>query len=256
MKVVILAGGFGTRIRDVAEDIPKPMIPIGPFPILWYIMNTYSKFGHTDFIICLGYKGQLIKDFFLNYKPYTSDFTISFGENGDIQFHNKSHHSNWTVTLVDTGLKSKTGSRISRIRDFIGQEDFMLTYGDGVANIDINKLIKFHKNHGKMVTLTAVRPAARFGELKLDNDKVLSFKEKPQLHEGWINGGFFVMEPGFIEFIEGDHIMLEREPLVAAANQGELMSFRHDGFWQCMDTKRDHELLTKLWNKKTAPWVK
>ena len=139
MKVVILAGGYGTRIRDVAEDIPKPMIPIGPFPILWYIMNTYSKFGHTDFIICLGYKGQLIKDFFLNYKPYTSDFTISFGENGGIHFHNKSQHSNWTVTLVDTGLKSKTGSRISRIRDFIGQEDFMLTYGDGVSDINTNE---------------------------------------------------------------------------------------------------------------------
>tara|TARA_B110000263_G_C15230199_1_gene474248 strand:+ start:44 stop:817 length:774 start_codon:yes stop_codon:yes gene_type:complete len=257
LKVVILAGGYGTRIRDVAEDIPKPMIPIGPFPIIWYIMNTYSKFGHTDFIICLGYKGQLIKDFFLNYKPYTNDFTISFGENGGIQFHNKSQHSNWTVTLVDTGLKSKTGSRISRIRDFIGPEDFMLTYGDGVSDINIKKLVEFHHSHNKILTVTGVRPPARFGEMVYDSTgKIHEFNEKPQATAGRISSGYFVASPRLFDYLDDDEkLVFEQDPIRKLVEDQELMMYKHDGFWQPMDTSRDYQLLSSLYEDGKAPWI-
>jgi glucose-1-phosphate cytidylyltransferase len=257
LKVVILAGGYGTRIRDVADDIPKPMIPIGPFPIIWHIMNTYSKFGHTDFIICLGYKGQLIKDFFLNYKPYTNDFTISFGENGGIQLHNKRQHSNWNVTLVDTGLKSMTGSRISKIRDFVGQENFMLTYGDGVSDINIKKLVEFHESHNKILTVTGVRPPGRFGEMVSDSSGVIhEFNEKPQATAGRISGGYFVANPRLFDYLDDDEdLVFEKDPIRKLVADQELMMYKHDGFWQPMDTSREYQLLNSLYDDGKAPWI-
>ena len=257
LKVVILAGGYGTRIRDVADDIPKPMIPIGPFPIIWHIMNTYSKFGHTDFIICLGYKGQLIKDFFLNYKPYTNDFTISFGENGGIQLHNKRQHSNWNVTLVDTGLKSMTGSRISKIRDFVGQENFMLTYGDGFSDINIKKLVEFHESHNKILTVTGVRPPGRFGEMVSDSSGVIhEFNEKPQATAGRISGGYFVANPRLFDYLDDDEdLVFEKDPIRKLVADQELMMYKHDGFWQPMDTSREYQLLNSLYDDGKAPWI-
>jgi len=252
MKVVILAGGFGTRLSEETEKKPKPMVEIGGKPILWHIMKSYAHFGHKDFYVAVGYKAELIKDYFLHYRTLNSDFTVNL-ETGSVTPH-QLDEVNWQVTLVDTGTKSMTGGRIKRMKSYIGNETFLLTYGDGLSDVNLEALLKFHKSHGKMITMTAVRPAARFGELELDGEQVMSFEEKPQLHQGWINGGFFVMEPECMGLIEGDEIMLEREPLVAAARQGELMAYRHDGFWQCMDTKRDHQLLTRLWETDTAPW--
>ena len=254
MKVVILAGGFGTRLSEYTESIPKPMVSIGGKPILWHIMKSYAYFGHSDFYLALGYKTEVIKEYFLNYRTLNADFTVDLGT-GSLTPHQQDE-VDWKVTLVDTGLNTMTGGRVKRMKSFIGNETFLLTYGDGLSDVNLEDLLKFHKNHGKLITMTAVRPAAKFGELKLNRDRVSSFEEKPQLHEGWINGGFFVMEPECMELIEGDDIMLEREPLVAAAKQGELMAYRHEGFWQCMDTKRDNELLNKLWLANEAPWVK
>ena len=252
MKVIILAGGFGTRLSEYTESIPKPMVPIGGKPILWHIMKTYAHFGHKDFYIALGYKSEVIKEYFIDYRTLNTDFTVDLAT-GDVTPH-QLNDVDWNVTMVDTGLNTMTGGRIKRIQPFMGNETFLLTYGDGLSDVNLDTLIKFHKSHGKMITMTAVRPAARFGELKLDRDQVTRFEEKPQLHEGWINGGFFVMESEFMELFEGDDIMLEREPLVTAAKQGELMAYRHEGFWQCVDTKRDYELLTKLWETDAAPW--
>ena len=252
MKVIILAGGFGTRISEHTDLIPKPMIKIGDKPIIWHVMNIYSWFGHNDFYIALGYKSSKIKEYFLNYQILNSDFTINL-QNGEIHQHEKENRD-WKVTLINTGLNTMTGGRVKRIEPHIDNEPFLLTYGDGLANININKLIKFHKSHGKMITMTAVRPTARFGELELEDNKVKIFKEKPQMHEGWINGGFFVVNPDFFKLISGDNIMLEREPLEKAALEGELMAYKHDGFWQCMDTKRDHELLEGLWKSNNCPW--
>jgi glucose-1-phosphate cytidylyltransferase len=252
MKVILLAGGLGTRLSEYTESLPKPMVPIGGKPILWHIMKSYAYFGHKDFYVALGYKAEVIKEYFLNYRSLNADFTVDLGT-GAVTAHQEDK-VDWKVTLVNTGQKSLTGGRIKRLKPFIGNETFLLTYGDGLSDVNLDSLINFHKSHGKLITMTAVRPSARFGELELDSDRVTSFKEKPQLHEGWINGGFFVMEPECMELIDGDEIMLEREPLVAAARQGELMAYRHGGFWQCMDTKRDHELLTKLWESDTAPW--
>ncbi len=252
MKVIILAGGFGTRLSEYTDIVPKPMVTIGGRPILWHIMKTYEKYGHIDFHLALGYKAELIKEYFLNYKTLNSDFTIDLS-NGDLVEHKKSG-SNWNVTLVDTGLDSMTGGRIKRMKDFIGNETFLMTYGDGVADIDIEALIAFHKSHGKMVTVSAVRPTARFGELDLDGNSVISFKEKPQVSQGWINGGYFVIEPEFFDFIHGDSAVLEREPLEKVAKIGELMSYKHDGFWQCMDTKRDRDNLEEMWASSKAPW--
>tara|TARA_B100000953_G_scaffold168698_1_gene138960 strand:+ start:608 stop:1369 length:762 start_codon:yes stop_codon:yes gene_type:complete len=252
MKVIILAGGLGTRLSEYTNIIPKPMVAIGGKPMLWHIMKTYAHFNHKDFYIALGYKAELIKDYFLNYRALNADFTVDLSS-GDITSH-QVESEDWRVTLVNTGEDSMTGGRVKRMQSYIGNEPFLLTYGDGVADIDLKELVAFHKNHGKMITVSAVRPSARFGELNLDGNKVSSFQEKPQLHEGWINGGYFVINPEFFDLIDGDSTMLEREPLEQATNAGELMAYRHDGFWHCMDTKRDHELLESLW-EKGAPWA-
>ena len=252
MKVIILAGGFGTRLSEYTDSIPKPMVTIGGKPILWHIMDTYAKFNHKDFYIALGYKSEVIKEYFLNYRTLNSDFTVDLS-NGNILEHQQDP-VDWKVTLVDTGLNSMTGGRIKRMRDFIGNESFLLTYGDGVANIDLDALVKYHKSHGKMVTVSAVHPGARFGELDINNNIVTSFKEKPQITQGWINGGYFVMEPSFFDLIEGDSTILEKEPLEKAAQMGELMSYAHDGFWQCVDTKRDKDSLEEMCQAGNAPW--
>jgi glucose-1-phosphate cytidylyltransferase len=252
MKVIILAGGFGSRLSEYTESIPKPMVTVGGKPILWHIMNSYAKFEHKNFYIALGYKAEIIKEYFLNYRALNSDFTVDLSS-GDVVAHQQDA-VDWSVTLVDTGLNSMTGGRVKRMRDFIGNESFLLTYGDGVADIDFDALVKFHKSHGKMVTVSAVHPGARFGELDINDNVVTSFKEKPQVTQGWINGGYFVIEPEFFDLIEGDSTILEKTPLEQAAQMGELMSYQHDGFWQCMDTKRDRDLLEDLWETECAPW--
>jgi len=252
MKVILLAGGFGTRLAEYTDVIPKPMVSVGGKPILWHIMQTYAHFGHKDFFVALGYKAEVIKSFFLHYRSLNADFTVDLGS-GSVTPH-QLDVVDWKVTLVHTGDASMTGGRVKRIQPYIGNETCMLTYGDGVANIDLDALLAFHRSHGKMVTVSAVRPAARFGELEMDGSLVTRFKEKPQLHEGWINGGYFVIEPAFFDLIAGDNTMLEREPLEQAAIAGELMAYHHDGFWHCMDTKRDHELLEALW-AEGAPWL-
>ena len=252
MKVVILAGGFGTRLSEYTETVPKPMVKIGDKPMLWHIMKIYEKYGYKDFNIALGYKAEVIKDFFLNYREISSDFTIDLA-NGNIKTL-QSNELDWKVTLVDTGLNSMTGGRIKRMKSFIGNETFLLTYGDGLANIDIEKLVSFHRNHGKLATVTAVHPGARFGELNLDGDVVTSFEEKPQVTQGWINGGYFVFEPEFLDFITDDSTVLEKEPLENAAQMGELRAFKHEGFWKCMDTKRDKDFLEEMWKSEKPLW--
>lgn len=252
MKVIILAGGFGTRLSEYTNVIPKPMVPIGGKPILWHIMQFYAKYGHKDFYVALGYKSEVIKDYFLNYRELNSDFTLDLNS-GDIE-HHEVNSEDWKVTLIDTGDKTMTGGRLKRLQKFIGNEPCLLTYGDGVSDVNLEDLVKFHKNHGKMVTMSAVRPTARFGELDIKDNLVKSFKEKPRLHQGWINGGFFVIEPKFFDLIKGDETLLEREPLEKATQKEELMAYTHDGFWQCMDTKRDHDFLEDLWIKGKAPW--
>lgn len=252
LKVIILAGGLGTRMAEYTESIPKPMVTIGGKPILWHIMRWYAHFGHKDFYLALGYKAELIKEYFLNYRSLNADFTVDLGS-GEVA----SHHGDkvdWRVTLVQTGSSSMTGGRVKRMQPFIEDEPFLLTYGDGVANINIDELLDFHRKHRKMVTVTAVRPAARFGELTLDEGTVKSFQEKPQLGDGWINGGFFVVQPEFLDLISGDDSILERDPLEEVARRGELMAFKHDGFWHCMDTKRDRDMLEELWLSGKAEW--
>ncbi len=214
-------------------------------------MKTYAHYGHKDFYVALGYKAEVIKDYFLNYMALNSDFSVDLSS-GKVTSH-ETNSVDWKVTLVHTGDQSMTGGRVKRLKSYIGDEPFMLSYGDGVADINLDELLAFHKNHGKLVTVSAVRPSARFGELDLDGSKVKSFKEKPQMHQGWINGGYFVVQPEFLDYISGDEIMLEREPLEAASKAGELMAYRHEGFWHCMDTKRDHELLEAMW-REGAPW--
>jgi glucose-1-phosphate cytidylyltransferase len=252
MKIIILAGGFGTRLSEYTDAIPKPMVTIGGRPILWHIMRSYAHFGHKDFYLALGYKVELIKEYFLHYRSINGDFTVDLSS-GVVRSHH-TDDTDWRVTLVNTGLESMTGGRVKRLQSFIGNEPFMLTYGDGVADIDLNALLKFHKKHGKMVTVTAVRPSARFGELEMEGEKVISFQEKPQASHGWINGGYFIIEPEFFDLIEGDKAILEREPLEKAAATDQLMAYRHDGFWQCMDTKRDRDYLEELWGKGQALW--
>jgi len=254
MKVVILAGGYGTRLSEYTSSIPKPMVTVGNRPILWHIMNSYAKHGFSDFNIALGYKAECVKEYFLNYRNLNSDFTIDL-MTGNTSFH-QIEETDWNVTLVNTGLKSMTGGRVKRMQEYIGNEAFLLTYGDGLSDIDITALVNFHKSHGKMVTISAVHPAARFGELDIINDKVVSFKEKPQVMQGWINGGYFVIEPSFFDLIDGDSTILEKTPLEKAAEMGELMAFQHKGFWQCMDTKRDRDHLEELWRSGAAPWSK
>ena len=253
MKVILLAGGFGTRLAEYTDVIPKPMVTIGGKPILWHIMQTYARFGHKDFYVALGYKAEVIKEYFLNYRALNADFTVDLAS-GNVTSH-QIDPVDWKVTLVNTGDASMTGGRVKRMQSFIGNETCMLTYGDGVADIDIDALLKFHKSHGKMVTVTAVHPSARFGELEMTKQQVNSFQEKPQTGQGWVNGGYFIIEPEFFDLIDGgDQTILERGPLEQVAKKGELMAFLHDGFWQCMDTKRDRDLLEELWESNIAPW--
>ena len=252
MKVVILAGGFGTRLSEYTEKIPKPMVAVGGHPILWHIMKTYAHYGHKDFFLAAGYKAEVIKEYFLNYRSLNSDFTVNL-LNGDVAIHH-SEDLDWNVTIINTGLDSMTGGRVKRMKPFVGNEPFLLTYGDALVDIDINELVSFHHSHGKMITVSAVHPGARFGELGIDGNKVTSFKEKPQITQGWINGGYFVVEPEFFDLIQDDSTILERDPLEEATRRGELMAYLHDGFWQCMDTRRDHDALEEMWLSGNAPW--
>ena len=252
MKVIILAGGFGTRLSEYTDIIPKPMVMIGGKPILLHIMQRFAAFGYNDFFIALGYKGELIKEYFKNYHTLNSNFTVNLKTG--LLSSDKSGKLDWRVTLVDTGLHSMTGGRLKRLQRLIGNETFFFTYGDGLADVSIDKLAAFHKLHKKMITVTAVHPIARFGELEIKNGIVISFNEKPQIREGWINGGFFVIEPQFFDFIEDDNTILEKEPLETVSRMGELMAYRHEGFWHCMDTKRDHDLLERLWKNNKALW--
>ena len=253
MKVIILAGGFGTRLSEYTETIPKPMVTVGGRPIIWHIMRNYAHYGHNNFFLALGYKAEMIKEYFLHYRSLNADFTVDLS-NGKVEPH-QTDDTDWRVTLVHTGIESMTGGRVKRLQSYIGNEPFMLTYGDGLADIDLEALLRFHKSHGKMVTVSAVHPSARFGELETaDGGQVISFQEKPQTGMGWINGGYFVIQPEFFELIGGDQTILEQEPLEQVAKMGELMAFHHSGFWQCMDTKRDRDLLEKLWKDKSAPW--
>lgn len=253
MKIVILAGGKGTRISEYTTRIPKPMVEIGEYPIIWHIMNWYSKFGYDDFVIALGYKATVIKEFFLNYYALNNDFSVNLST-GNIRFLNK-NAKKWNITLVDTGLDTMTGGRIKRLKEIIGNETFMLTYGDGLSNIDIHKLVEFHRISGTIVTLSAVHPTARFGELNIDDDAIVnSFKEKPQLEDGRINGGFFVLKPEIFEYIKDDSTVLEREPLEKLVQEHQVSAYRHDGFWQSMDTVRERQILEELWKSGNAPW--
>lgn len=254
MKTVILAGGFGTRISEESHLRPKPMIEIGGRPILWHIMKEYSHYGLHDFIVCAGYKQYVIKEFFADYFLHTSDVTFDL-QNNSMEVHDNFAEP-WKVTVVDTGLNTMTGGRVRRIQKYVAQEPFMLTYGDGVCDIDIKALLDFHKSHGKMVTMTAIQPEGRFGVLDTVGDQVMAFREKSKGDTGWINGGYMVINPEIFELIEGDSTVFEREPLERAAAMGELMVYRHNGFWQCMDTLRDKEKLDKMIAEGNAPWIK
>ena len=231
MKVILLAGGFGTRLSEHTDTIPKPMVKIGDKPILWHIMNFYAQYNHKNFYVALGYKGEVIREYFSKISE------------------------KWNINLIDTGQKTMTGGRVKRLQKFIGKETCMLTYADGLANINIDNLLSFHKNHGKLVTVSAVHPPGRFGAIKLNDDRVVDFKEKSKTEEGWINGGFFVIEPDFFNFIDGDHTYLEREPLERAVKEKEIFAYKHEGFWQCMDTKRDMLNLEETYSKG-APWLR
>ena len=252
MKVVILAGGFGTRICEESELKPKPMIEIGGKPMLWHIMKIYAHYGYQEFIICAGYKQQVIKEYFARYALYNSNITFDFQSREPIKVHSNASEP-WKVTVVDTGYETLTGGRLRLIEPYIDGERFLLTYGDGVADVDITALIDFHKSHGKLCTLTAARPEGRFGFLDLENDRVMSFREKSRSDVGYINGGFMVMEPKVFSYLKDD-VMLEREPMEKLAEDGELLAYRHDGFWQCMDTMRDKKELERLWESGKAPW--
>lgn len=252
MKVAILAGGHGTRLAEETEVKPKPMVEIGGRPILWHIMMTYAHYGFKDFVIALGYKGEVIKKYMLDYCALCSNLTVNLG-NGDVKYH-EGNKLDWTVELIDTGLHTQTGGRIKRLAPYAGNETFMLTWGDGVSNIDLHKLLEFHRSHGKLATLTAVRPPARYGHLELDRNIVAEFSEKPQTGEGWINGAYFVLEPGVFDYIDSDNTQWEKEPLERLAKEGQLMAYRHSSFWQCMDTLREKHILEKFWSSENPPW--
>lgn len=253
MQVVILCGGMGTRIRDVSEAKPKPMLDIGGKPILWHIMKNYAQHGYKDFVLCLGYKQDVIKDFFLNYEYLNNDFTIHLHSKEKLVHHNK-HDEDWKVTLVDTGLNSKKGTRIKKVSEFITSDQFMLTYGDGVSNVDVTKLVDFHNSHGKKVTFTGVQPVSRFATVEMDaNNNIIDWNEKKPL-EGYINAGFFVINREVLEYIDGD-VEFEEEPMKKLAQEQQVGMYKHNGFWQCMDTIRDYRYLNSLYEKKEAPWV-
>jgi glucose-1-phosphate cytidylyltransferase len=253
VKVVILAGGLGSRLSEETTLRPKPMVELGGFPILWHILKGYSHFGFNEFVVALGYKGEFIKDYFLHYRTRNSNLTIDLASgkvdsSGDFK-------ETWNLQLVDTGKDTLTGGRLHRLEKFLRPHGtFMLTYGDGVSNVDVRKLMEFHKQHGKLATVTAVRPPARFGTMEFDGDRVAEFKEKPQTEGGWINGGFFVFEPDVFDFLNGDHTVLEDKPLEQLAKQGQLMAYKHSDFWQCMDTVRDKNRLEELWHTANPPW--
>ncbi|TCV95752.1 glucose-1-phosphate cytidylyltransferase [Luteibacter rhizovicinus] len=253
MKAVILAGGLGTRIAEESDYKPKPMVEVGGRPLLWHIMKSYSKHGIKDFVICLGYKGYVIKEYFFNYYRHTADLEINLrtGEASVLD----TQAEDWTITLIDTGQDTMTGGRVKRVRKYLGEETFCLTYGDGLSDIDISREVSFHREHGKLATVAAVQPPGRFGVLNLGKDaNVASFEEKPQDEIGWINGGFFVLEPSALDYIEGDDTSFERAPLANLAKDGQLMAFQHHGFWQPCDTLRDKRELQALWDAGSAPW--
>ncbi|MBI4468364.1 MAG: glucose-1-phosphate cytidylyltransferase [Acidobacteria bacterium] len=256
MKVVVLCGGQGTRLREETEVRPKPMVEIGGRPILWHIMKIFAQFGHNEFVLCLGYKGHVIKDFFLNYEARMTDVTVRLGSRPSVQFLNAHDEDGWSVTLAETGETAMTGARVKRVSGYLEDGPFLLTYGDGLGNINIDELIRFHRSHGKLGTVTGVHPAGRFGELRLDGQRVAEFAEKPQVTEGLINGGFFVFERPFVDrYLEDrDDLALEGEPLQRLAGDGELMVWKHDGFWQPMDTYREWKILEDLWSTGRAPW--
>jgi len=252
MKVAILAGGLGTRLSEETTVKPKPMVEIGGKPLLWHIMGIYAAHGYKEFVLALGYKGELIKDYFLNYHYRARSLTVQLHD-GNVVIHG-GDSEDWVVHLLDTGGDTQTGGRVKRLAEFIGAERFMLTYGDGVSNIDIPRLVEFHRAQRRLATVTAVRPPARFGQMVLDDGCVVEFTEKPQIGEGWINGGFFVLEPGVIDYIAGDHTSWEFESMERLAAEGQLAAYQHEAFWQCMDTVRDVHLLERLWSEGNAPW--
>ena len=257
MKAVILCGGQGTRIRDASEVLPKPMLPIGGKPIVWHIMKSYARYGVREFVLCLGYKGWLIKEFFLNYRAMTTDVTVTLGRHDALEFHSRHEEEDWKVTLAETGEATMTGGRVQAIRRYVEGDDlFLLTYGDGVADLDIGGSIAFHRSHGKIATVSAVRPPGRFGEMSIDGDRVSEFNEKPNATEGFINGGFFVLDAHRVwPYLGTDpQTILERDPLKRLARDGELAAYRHTGFWQPMDTTREYMMLNELWASGQAPW--
>ncbi|MEP6691750.1 MAG: glucose-1-phosphate cytidylyltransferase [Gemmatimonadaceae bacterium] len=253
MKTVILAGGLGTRLSEETALKPKPMVEVGGRPMLWHIMSGFAAHGFREFVVALGYKAEVVRSYFLNYHAISRNLSVCLGD-GTVSTHGEPV-DDWTLHLIDTGVATQTGGRLKRLKEWVGDERFMLTYGDGVCDVDLRKLVSFHEAHGKLATVTAVRPPARFGGLRLDDGgAVLEFEEKPQIGEGWVNGGFFVLEPEVLDFIEGDDTLWERGPLEALAAKGELRAYRHEGFWQCMDTVRDLQLLETLWADGRAPW--
>ena len=254
MKVAILAGGKGTRLAEETEIRPKPMVTIGGRPILWHILRHYAHYGHKNFYIALGYKGEIIKRYIVDHSSLQGDLTVDLCKGSVISHANGMHELDWMINLIETGEDTQTGGRIKRLAPYIGRETFMLTWGDGVSNVDLDQLIAFHKSHGRLATITAVRPPARYGRLDLEGDKVAHFAEKPQLSEGWINGAFFVLEPEVFNYIDADHTVWEKEPMERLAAEGQLMAYRHDSFWQCMDTLREKHLLEELWQRGNAPW--
>ncbi len=252
MKVVILAGGLGTRLAEETTSRPKPMIEIGGRPMLWHIMKIFAHYGHRDFVLCLGYKAEMVKQYFLAYPDLTSDFTLCLRDGQIVAHHRRAE--DWRVTLVDTGQETQTGGRLRKIKNYVDSGPFLMTYGDGVSDLCLDDLVSFHRRHGRLATLTAARPPGRFGNLEMDGDRVTRFAEKPPGGEGWINAGFFVLEPGVFSYLKGDDTVFEREPLENLARDGELMAYRHHGFWQCMDTLRDVQTLNRLWASGKPPW--
>jgi glucose-1-phosphate cytidylyltransferase len=254
MKVVILCGGFGTRLREETEARPKPMVEIGGKPILWHIMKTFAHYGHTEFVLCLGYKGEVIKNYFLNYQQLNNDFTIDLGS-GNTEVHGQSDQQGWRVTLVDTGLHTMTGARAKLVEPYVDGDCFMLTYGDGVTDVDINDLLKFHHDSGKIGTVTGVSPPSHYGELGISGEQVVSFREKPQMRDSFISGGYFVLNREFFQYLSDEqNCVLEREPLERLVQEGQLAVYIHKGFWQCMDTYRDYLYLNELWDQGKAQW--